>query len=430
MTAYTYDDLYVINYTDTIKGTITIPKASVITDILDITLLGKTLLNYGEILDENVLHILENFACNQLVPPIDNVIEPDLSQTTDENPSSTPLLSNPTTGELWYNKTDNHLYVYNTDNVWQQVKLRGDIAANSGIVTHGEFIPLPAGITSYAQCSYFVSPQYIDADSNYLVCYADGNGLVYMRYRPTNSVNMVDGLANYIILGNIVTETHYVPVVSVTPTLTAAPVLTSTPTNTVTPTNTPVAASTVTPTISISPTTTVTITPTLTGTPVITPTRTAAPTPTPTRSSINYLTYNLTGGNTTANVPNVGVITLSGFFQANPIPSEFNIIGALTPGTYRGLEITQLGTIEDGYTVPILTFTIISPTYTPTLIQQNSFLQISFTDQFGIFRTYTSASAAFRYTSEGSGGIQWIWLWAAPSSLFASDVVYPILVYP
>src|ERR1700735_1235343 len=98
MAAYTYDDLYVINYTDIVKGTITIPKASVITDILDITLLGKSLLNYGEIFDDNVLPILENFACKQVNPPINNVIEPDLSQVNVIDPSASPLLSNPTAG--------------------------------------------------------------------------------------------------------------------------------------------------------------------------------------------------------------------------------------------------------------------------------------------------------------------------------------------
>lgn len=441
MTVYTYDDLYVINYTDVIKGTITIPKASVITDILDVTLLGKSLLNYGEIFDENVLHILENFACEQLVPPIDNVIEPDLSQVNPEKPSANPLLSNPTTGELWFNKTDSHLYIYNTLNVWTPVKLRGDIAANNGVIAHGQYIPLPTGITSYSQCSFMVSPQYIDENSNYVACYAaayvgqgyldDAStipmqiGQVYMRYRPSNSVNMVDGLANYIILGNVVPEIHYHPIVSITPTLTAAPVLTSTPTNTVTPSPTispPVSGSAVptpTPTSTQTPVATGSVTPTRTGTPVITPSHTAVPTPTPTTSLIAYQTFTMVAGvlNIISGSPdNTDGVTYIGYTVGGPT-------GTITPSNYKGNLITGLVYISDTSTTPSFVFQ-----QQPSGIPQNIFSKIVFIDQFLITRTYTSASANY---VTGTGAIATIWSWAAPTSaLFAPGATYTILIYP
>ena len=441
MTAYTYDDLYVINYTDIVRGTITIPKAAVVTDILDITLLGKSLLNYGEIFDENILHILENFACPQVVPPVDGVIEPNLTRANPEKPSGVPLLSANTVGMLWFNKTDGHLYVYNSEEVWSQVKMRGDITANSGIISHGAQIPLPAGITSYNQCSYIVSPQYIENNSNYFACYADGNGLVYMRYRPVGSATMVDGLANYIILGNVVTETHYYPVVSVTPTLTAAPVLTITPTISVTPTPTPAAAVTVTPTPTISPTQTVTLTPTLTRTPVITPTPTAVPTITPTPSPIVYSVENIVAGQfvyayappyngTLPGPPATYTAVLTGFFSPYSTPGQY--VGSISPGTFRGYQIAAIGQTMGTIEISEFLFTIVTPA---NVTINSTFLStIQFTDDFGIFRTYSASAAAFGGTAGGTGSgayIAWTWTWQAPTSfVFAVNEPYTILVYP
>ena len=456
MTAYTYDDLYVINYTDIVKGTITIPKASVITDILDITLIGKSLLDYGEIFDENVLHILENFACPQINPPIDGVITPDLSQANDEKPSSTPLLSHPTTGELWFNRTDNHLYVYGTGNVWLPVKLRSDIAANSGIIVHGEQIPLPAGITSYSQCSYFVSPQYLDETPNYVACYADANGVVYMRYRPSTSANMVDGLANYIIFGNLdngpyyckppnVTATlvavtsHYCPQITVTPTLTAAPVLTLTPTNTVTPSLTPTINVSATGTPVATPTSTSTITPTLTGTPVITPTPTPTLTLTPTVTPINYYSYQMTAGSYISylDIPNYPqqTITYYGYFINNfDYLGNYPQIGSIAPNMFPYSPSPQaqiLGSIggiipSSGVgLLPSIVFGIYSTV--PISLSQNFFSKITFTDQFGIFRTYTSVTALFGNNSSQT----FTWSWSSPAAqLFTDNITYPILIYP
>ena len=55
------DNTYYIYYTDASSGAIAIPiaKSSLIQDI-DVTLVGKTRLEYGEVFNENMLHLLEH----------------------------------------------------------------------------------------------------------------------------------------------------------------------------------------------------------------------------------------------------------------------------------------------------------------------------------------------------------------------------------
>lgn len=56
------DNSYVIYYTNLDQGTIQIQKSALITDELDIALIGKTRLEYGEIFNENLLHVLEHLS--------------------------------------------------------------------------------------------------------------------------------------------------------------------------------------------------------------------------------------------------------------------------------------------------------------------------------------------------------------------------------
>ena len=77
---------YIINKTD----------GSILTEILDgildqtstdLTLLGKNANSYGEFVNENFVHMLENFA-------------------------NTSSPNNPIVGQLWFDKTENRLKVY------------------------------------------------------------------------------------------------------------------------------------------------------------------------------------------------------------------------------------------------------------------------------------------------------------------------------
>lgn len=79
---------YIINNT---TGSLSIPVADGTKDTssLSIALIGKNSANYGELLNENLVKLMENFA------------------------STTQPAGSPLTGQLWYNTTDNTLRVYN-----------------------------------------------------------------------------------------------------------------------------------------------------------------------------------------------------------------------------------------------------------------------------------------------------------------------------
>lgn len=317
------DNAYVIKYTDKSKGTITITKSALVTNLIDIALVGKSRLEYGEIFNENLLHLLENFACPQ--DPNDPN-KPDLTVAFGE------LLLRPVQGQKWYNSTQKRLFVYNGDS-WIPLARAGDVAGNSGVAAHGTFIPRPIGsdgyVFPYEECSFSVSPHSYKsvtdsaplAEVDYMRCYAQPNGQIVMQFRFRGENELREGYANYQIIGirgesNISgpSVTPY-PVPSPSPSATPiiAPSATATRTPTPTPTSTPVAAtpqptptSTPTPTPSLSvaasppPTPTTTPTSTSTPTPTATVTSTPMPTPTPTPTPSAATIVNLPSAFTSA----------------------------------------------------------------------------------------------------------------------------------
>lgn len=439
------DNTYVIYYTNTLKGTISIPQNTIITNILDVALIGKTKLEYGNVFDENVLHLLENFASFQNPnPSIPNTVQPDLSQII------SPLLQQPTEGQFWYNKGyfianvqkgNPGLYVFtilpSNATIWKPITLRSDIAGNSGIIAHGQQIPLPAGISEYSQCSIFVSPQYLDVESNYVVCYSDVNGNVFVRYRPDDQNGvLVDGLANYIILGNAtVTTNTYKPVVSVTPTLTPAPPP-GTPTRTPTPsvTGTPIPAASVTPTPSVTVTPSSTPAPSITPTPTVTRTTTPAPSVTPSPSRIVAQTFTLNAVQHNYS-PGLNYITF-GAFRSTDNSINFGTINSASPPliiTLNGRQyyVDGIESYSDIYITPQLGFYIRSVDGLPISSTPYPFSRVQFTDQFGILRSYsptdptvvTAASPAELARGQMSTA------WHVPAVLFTSSN-YIISVFP
>jgi hypothetical protein len=416
MVAFTNNGVYVISYTDVVKGTISIPKEALIADRLDVTLIGKSRLEYGELFDDNVLHLMENFASYQdPSPAISGTIQPDLSQAT------APMLQNPTEGQFWYNKGKNNgiagvdtthrgLYCLDSSNKWNPIKLRGDIAGNSGIIAHGQQIPLPDGINSYAECSWFVSPQYVDGQSNYIACYADGNANVTALYRPITSPVPQYGLANYIIIGNKSSSTHYEPVVSVTPTLTPAIVLSLTPTITPSATPTPAPAASPTPTPTVAPSSTPAATATRTITPTVTRTITPTVTPSPTPSPITYQTIILNSVFHNAS-PGLNYIEYGSQHSAD---GSVNF-GSYSPTTYNGYIVRGIECFSLRNTPPTFGFYI-------QAAPRNAFTKVAFVDKYGIYREFTSASANWNTNGYFS--------WTVPSILFDDGVTYQILVTP
>jgi len=74
----------------------TINNGSVDSDHTSLNLVGKNFTGYGEIINENFVHLLENFA-NSTEPP------------------------NPITGQLWYDTTQRIIKVRTADNKWKTI---------------------------------------------------------------------------------------------------------------------------------------------------------------------------------------------------------------------------------------------------------------------------------------------------------------------
>lgn len=271
---------YVIRFTDPANGTITVGKNALITDEADIAFPGKSRLEYGKIFNENVVHILENFACPE---DADNPGNPDFDVAYAE------LLERPVYGQFWYNSTNTRLYFWNGSN-WVPMSRMDDVAGNSGVISHGQTIPLPIStVTGYEftadECVFFVSPFYIPDEFDYFICTVDLDGLVTSQYRLLSGGDLVDACANYMVVGiknNVnIGGVNCAVVPPTTPTATPTPTPTITPTPSVsvgtTPSVTPTITPTVTPTNGASPSATVTPTVTPTITPTTTPTESIQP---------------------------------------------------------------------------------------------------------------------------------------------------------
>lgn len=285
---------YQIKYTDNRKTPITVVETSIDNASVDISLFGRKKLEYGRDMNANFLHILENFACHESPLSPGN---PDTSKTSFIGETTRRLLDDPTEGQLWFNETQETLFVYDGA-IWLALGMLGDIAANWGVIAHGEFIPRPVNQNGYQfrydECSWIVSPFAILSSFTYMQCLTDSDAQVTMTYTPEGGTS-VTGCANYLIVGikDNVNLGQLVPVPSATP----APTPTTTPTTTpaassagVTPTPTLTKTPPVTPTISITPTPGVTATGTPGPTPTPTATRTKTPAATPPVSPPSYFT--------------------------------------------------------------------------------------------------------------------------------------------
>ena len=259
---------YTLNWSDNLnKNSILVVGESVDTTTTSLSLTGKGAVNWGEYLQENLLHLLENFASNGTPP------------------------HNPTLGQTWYDATTNELKVYSVGSawtvVWPQENQFNPIIAISSPLQQG--LSRSITITQGVPGMHFEIQLFLTATGGTL-----GNG-VRARY-SLDSTPVFDGSGNYFISSvgleidvsiwgagpwNIdwtivfangqVRNATGIYLVSPFPSATPAPTPTSTPAPTAT------AGITVTPTPTTSPS-------------AAAPTGTVTPTPTPTPS----LVYNPT----------------------------------------------------------------------------------------------------------------------------------------
>lgn len=187
---------YVVNQTDVDKAPTLVPSKTVDQSSFPIAIFGREKLEYGELMNENILHLLENFACPE---DESNPGNPDLERALDFT------LGNPVEGQLWYNSTNALLYI-REGNAWVPITLNGEIAANFGSIAHGEQLPLPVSSTGYVftyeECAWMVSPRYYpDGQLSEMTCTTDpADSTVEHQYTYLNSGTQVDGIVNYMIV--------------------------------------------------------------------------------------------------------------------------------------------------------------------------------------------------------------------------------------
>lgn len=209
----------------------------------DITLFGRKKLQYGTQLNQNILHLLEHFACPENSA---NPGNPDLDAASADQISNVKFLTNPIDGQLWFNSTQDCLFVYNANVFkWEPVGMQDDIAANWGVIYNGQQIPKPVSTTTghvfdYSECSWIVSPYQFPGVIEYMLCNTGTNAEVTSIYSVTGDPTIYDAFATYLIVGirGNINQGSLTPIPSPTPTPAVTPTVTTTP-GAVTPTPTP-----------------------------------------------------------------------------------------------------------------------------------------------------------------------------------------------
>jgi len=189
---------YNIKFTDDAVDPIKVEEY-LIDDSLDTIFPGRIRLEWGEEINNNFLRLLENFAC-----PEDNSggneHSPDLAAAHGD------LLSNPVEGQIWFNTTRKTLYSYNGTE-WIPYSNSGvELGANWGQVWNGEQLPRPVSPSGYEfhydECIWSVSPFHYQERFSYVNCTSDAlNSTVTMQYRLHSTADIIDGIANYLIIG-------------------------------------------------------------------------------------------------------------------------------------------------------------------------------------------------------------------------------------
>jgi hypothetical protein len=245
---------YRVKFTDiNTLPNIILSKGDVDVEAVDIALFGRLKLEYGELLNENLVHILEHFNCPQDETVTSSVV-PDLKR------SMSDLLYTPIVGQLWYNSTTEQIHFWKSreelwfdeildehgdivqdaisqfpvtgeleilykatdtdlyyrwvtteyietseaNNVWIPISDFDDVTASYGTILDGEQIPIPIspfnGIEyTYSDCVWVVSPNGYTDTFAYMKCYADDEANVTMKYNIGDTE--ISGTANFLIVG-------------------------------------------------------------------------------------------------------------------------------------------------------------------------------------------------------------------------------------
>lgn len=279
--------MYNVKYTDLNKTPIEVQEGEVNSTSTDLDLFGRVKLEYGQELNENMLHLLENFSAPEITGSTFIAANPDFNNATYRR-----ILSKPVGGQLWYNTTRDKFYFWN-GTIWFPITQRGEYAANWGVIADGYSLPQPVNPTTgyvfpYSECIWSVAPASFNGRFDYTVCATDNNAVVTSKFRYVGQTTLVSSVANYLIIGirsnnNLGTNVSPpIPTPTPTPSVGTSNPITPTPTNSATlpPGATPTPTVTRTPGGTPAPSVTPSTTRSVGATPPVTPTRTPTRTPT------------------------------------------------------------------------------------------------------------------------------------------------------
>lgn len=192
------DNSYNVRHTDLRKNSYTVPRNRTLEDALDITLIGKSRLEYGEVFNRNVLKILERFSC----PSDDTNYAPDLTIANSDS------FRYPTEGQLWFDNKNDVLFRY-SGTQWVAFSSVTDIAGVSGVILDGTPLPRPVSQVSgyqfrYDECCWIVSPFNYTGVVDYIACYTefvDDDVYAVSKVRYAGDTDPISAYANYQIIG-------------------------------------------------------------------------------------------------------------------------------------------------------------------------------------------------------------------------------------
>lgn len=188
--------IYNIPYTDSNKPSISVPRRIFIDDIVDITLIGKRTLEYGQVFNENLLHLMEHFACDS---------DPDNLHMPNSSSKLASVLENPVNGQLWYSKNTGCLFVW-VSTEWKSFNKYNTVKGNSGFIYDGEYIPMPLddnGVPfDISDCAISIAPILMVENIEAFRCTVDNSGYVTSKYTPVGGAER-SGHATFIVVGKL-----------------------------------------------------------------------------------------------------------------------------------------------------------------------------------------------------------------------------------
>ena len=147
----------------------------------DLSFVGRTR-EYGEIYNENILRLLENFDS----PEVEDTRTQSVYHAVPE------VLVNPTNGQTWFNSTRKINYVYFRGR-WIPNAYTGHVASNWGTVTSGTALPRPIGesgyVFPYEECAWIIAPAVITEETKGISCSVNpSTGIVTATFTDQSNV--------------------------------------------------------------------------------------------------------------------------------------------------------------------------------------------------------------------------------------------------